>query len=196
MSGVPPIYKKWTQFTRTCTCGRRWAVREREKEEQVSVYLLEGMSLQDANLRWLKENGITSICCLRDLTYPEKNQIYDISVGALTDITIDKAKTVKENYKTGDASGIAGYEFLLKTRGTVDFHLAQHSYRLVLDSLSTFDKMEVLRRDGTTSTNSNSRTTPQFPNYFVTRSENLPTVISNIPIMSATELTIQNLANT
>lgn len=193
MSTVPPIYKKWTQFTRICTCGRRWAVREREKEEKVSLYLLEGMSLKDANLRWLRENNITSLCCLRDLTFPERNQIYDTTIGAFTDITINKAKTVKENFRTGDSSGNPGYEFLFKTRGAIDFNMLQYSYMLAMDSLSTFDKIEVLRRDGTTSINSNARITPQFPNYRVTNSENMPTVLSEIPMLSSTELTLQNL---
>lgn len=197
MSGVssvpPPIYKKWTQFTRTCSCGRRKAVHERRKEEQVNAYIASGMTLKDANIRWLKENNQTRLCCLRDYTYPEKNQIYDDTIGAMTDITVNKMNHLKENYRNGDNSGYPGYEFLFKTRGKVDFNMAQHSYRMFLETLSTFDKMEVLRRDGTSSVNNGSRSIPQFPNYYVTKSENMPTIISDTPLLPVASLNLRNL---
>lgn len=189
---VPPVYKKWTQYNRICSCGRRKAVFQRDKEEKVTLYLSQGMSLEEANIKWLKENNITSICCLRDYTYPEKNQIYDIAIGALTDITTYKAKPLNENWRTGDNSGNAGYEFLFKTRGVIDFNMAQYSTMLVSLSRSNFDKMEILRNE---SVGTNNKLVPQFPNYFVTRSENLPTILPEKPLLTLSELTLQNLTS-
>lgn len=190
---IPPIFRKWTQIGRICCCGRRWAVEERAMEEKINEYMKEGMSLEDAHVRWLAENGITMTCCLRDLTYPEKNQIFDSTIAAYSNITINKSKPLKENFRTGDNSGNIGYEFLYKTRGVQDFDQKRHSYMMYIDSLSVFDKMEVLRRDGTTSVNPGTRYVPQFPNYRITYSENMPTIISDIPIMTPQELTLQSL---
>lgn len=196
---VPPVYRRWTQFNRICTCGRRIAVLQRQKEEDVTRFLNEGMSLEEANIRWYKENNIKSMCCLRDLTYPQKHKIYDCVIGAYTDITTDKknndkAKINKENYRTGNDSGVSGYEFLYKTRGKQDFNMTVYSRMLVAKSLSTFDKIEVLRRDGTSNSLS-SNSIPQFFNYFVTKSEDMPTVISDTPPLTAQELTLQYLTN-
>lgn len=192
---IPPTYRKWTQMTRTCSCGRRWAVIERDMEEKITSEMSGGMSLENARIKWLSENNITMTCCLRDLTYPEKNQIFDSTIGALSDITINKSKPLKENFRTGDNSGNIGYEFLYRTRGVQDFDQRRYSYMMAVDSLSTFDKMEVLRRDGTTSINPGTRVIPQFPNYRITRSDNMPTIVSDVPLMSPQELTLQFLGS-
>lgn len=196
MSAIPPVYRKWTQMARTCTCGRRWAVRQREIEEAITKYVTEeGMDYIEARLRWLRENNITMICCLREVTYYEKNQIYDDTIGALTDITVNKSKSISENSRSGDNSGNIGYEFLFKTRGVQDFDMRQHSMRLVNDSLSDFDKIGVLRQNGMNTMDQSARVIPQFPNYVVRRSDDMPTIIANTPLPPVTELTLQALMN-
>ncbi len=195
---VPPVYRRWTQFSRICTCGRRIGVLQRKKEEEVTMYLNQGMTLQEANIKWLRDNNIVTMCCLRDYTYPPKDKIYDCVIGALSDITTDRVnneresvKINKQNVRTRDDSGVAGYEFMYKTRNLQDFGMVEYSRMLVADSLSTFDKMEVLRRDGSLSSYTNA--IPSFPNYSVSRSEDMPTIVSDIPLLTPQELTLSEL---
>jgi hypothetical protein len=185
----PPTYKKWSQFDRICTCGKRKAILQRKYGDRMTKYLSEGSSLKDAKLRTLKEFNIKTICCLRDLTYWQKNFIYDNGIGAYTDITIGKGKKLNENLRSGNGSGIVGYEFLPMTNGEMPFNMNEYSMMLAMMQVSAFDKVEILRRDGTNSINS----IPQFPNYRITNSQNMPTILSKILPRSNDELTLQSL---
>ena len=189
MSERPPIYKKWSQFDKICSCGERKAILQRKYGNKMTKYLSEGSSLKDARLKTLKELNIKMLCCLRDLTYYQKNFIYDNGIGAYTDITIGKGKKLNENLRSGNGSGIVGYEFLPMTNGEMPFNMNEYSMMLAMMQVSTFDKIEILRRDGTNSINN----IPQFPNYRTTESQNMPTILSEIPPLSNSELTLQFL---
>lgn len=189
MSQRPPIYKKWSQFDKLCSCGERKAVLQRKYERCKIKYLTEGLSIKEANLKTLKELGVKKLCCLRDLTYYQKNFIYDNGIGAYTDITIAKGKKLSENLRSGNNSGIVGYEFLPMTNGEMPFNMNEYSMMLAFMQVSAFDRVEILRRDGTNSIN----TIPQFPNYRITESKNMPTILSEIPPLTNAELTLQFL---
>ena len=185
----PPIYKKWSQFDKTCTCGERKAVLQRKYGDKMTKYLSEGLSLKDAKLKTLSELGIKKLCCLRDLTYWQKNFIYDNTIGAYTDITIAKGKKLNENLRSGNNSGIVGYEFLPMTNGEIPFNMNEYSMMLAMMQVSAFDKVEILRRDGTNSINN----VPQFPNYRITNSKNMPTVLSKTLPLTNDELSLKFL---
>lgn len=193
MDPVPPIYKKWAQFDKLCSCGKRKATLQRMFEIKVTRYLSAGMELKDARLQTLKELGIKKTCCLRDMTYFQKNFIYDTTMGAYSNITIAKGGRNKldENLRTGNNPNVIGYEFLPKTNGVMPFDMNEYSRMLALMQISTFDRIEILRRDGTNSIN----TVPQFPNYRVVESQNMPTVLSDIKPLTNEELTIDFLKN-
>lgn len=189
MSQRPPIYKKWPQFDKICSCGERKAILQRKYEVKMTEYLAKGLSAKDARLRTLKELGIKKMCCLRDLTFYQKNFIYDNGLCAYSDITISKGKKLNENLRSGNNSGNIGYEFLPMTNGEMPFNMNEYSMMLAMMQVSSFDKVEILRRDGTNSINS----VPQFPNYRITESQNMPTILSEIPPLSNSELTLQFL---
>lgn len=185
----PPIFKRWAQFDRICSCGKRKAVLQRKYEIRMTKYLSEGFSPKKSRLKILKEFDIKTICCLRDLTYYQKNFIYDNSIGAYVNITINKGNKLNENLRSGNSSNIIGYEFLPKTNNEMPFNMNEYSMMLSMMQLSSFDKIGILRRDGTNSIN----IVPQFPNYRISESQNMPTILSNIPSLKNEELTIDFL---
>jgi DNA-directed RNA polymerase subunit N (RpoN/RPB10) len=185
----PPIYKKWAQFDQLCTCGTRMAVVQREFEILVNQYLAKGMPLKNARLKTLKKLGIKKLCCLKEMTYFQKNFIYDNGIGAYTNITVSTGKKVQENLRAGNNGSNVGYEFLPMTNNEMPFDMNEYSRMLAIKQLSAFDKIEFLRRDGTNSISY----IPQFPNYVVTESKNMPTVLSEVNPLTNAELSLEFL---
>lgn len=182
---VPPVYFRWAQFDEYCSCGKRIGVLQRKFEIKVKENLEKGISLCDARKEAIKSLDITKTCCLRDLTHFPKNFICDTTSNALVDITIGKAKTIKENSRTGNNHSIPGWELLPKTKGIAGFDFDKYCTKLTTLSRSSFDKVAILRHDGSSAI----KPPTQFPGYKITRSQNFPSVESVIPILTNEQLT-------
>lgn len=189
MDPVPPVYFKWAQFDEYCSCGKRKAVFQRKFEIKVSEELFKGLSLSDARKEAIKLLGETKICCLRDLTHFPKNFICDTTSNALTDITIGRAKPVKENVRLGNNQSNVGWELLPKTKNVAGFDLDRYCMKLTTLSRSQFDKIAVLRHDGSSAI----KPPAQFPGYKITRSQDFPSIESSISILTNEQLTLQFL---
>jgi DNA-directed RNA polymerase subunit N (RpoN/RPB10) len=189
MSTVPPVYYKWSQFDEYCSCGTRTAVIQREFEEREKELLARGIPLKEARIQILKHFGIKKMCCLRDLTFFPKNFICDTCVNSSIDITINKGKVFKENVRHGNRSVEVGWEFQPKTKGVLGFNLDSYCSKLTRISQSPFDKLAILRKDGSSS----FKTPAQFPGYKIVRSEDFPCLQPEIPVISLEELSFSNL---
>ena len=190
MSLVPPTFYKWAQFDEFCSCGNRIAILQRDFEKEEKELLDQGISLQDARIIIIKKIGYTKICCLRDLTYFPKNLICDTFTNASIDITIDKGKPVKENLRVSN-NGQVGWEFNPKTRGVLGFDQNNYCKKLSLLSRSNYNKVSILRRDGSSSIKEST----QFPGYKIVRKEDFPCTKSEISIISIENLTLDYLNN-
>lgn len=191
ISEVPPTFYKWAQFDEFCSCGNRIAVLQRDFEKQEQELLGQGYSLKDARIEILKKIGYTKICCLRDLTYFPKNLICDSYTNASIDITINNGKPVKENFRCGNNPGNIGWEFNPKTKGVLGFDQNSYCVKLSLLSRSNYNKLAILRRDGSSSI----KQPAQFPGYKIVEKEDLPCTKSEFPIISAQNLTLEYLNN-
>lgn len=185
---VPPSFYKWAQFDEFCSCGNRIAVLQRNFEKQEKELLEQGVTLRDARIIILRRIGYKKICCLRDLTYFPKNLICDSYANASVDITVSKGKTVKENVRSGNAGGI-GWEFNPKTKGVLGFDPNAYCVKLSLLSRSNFNKVAILRRDGSSSI----KEPAQFPGYRIVSKEDFPCTKPEFPILSVDQLTLEYL---
>lgn len=191
MNLVPPTFYKWAQFDEICSCGNRIAVLQRDFEKQEKELLEQGNSVQDARIAIIRRIGYKRICCLRDLTYFPKNLICDTCTNASVDITINKEKNVKENLRSGNNSGQVGWEFNPKTRGVLGFDPNSYCIKLALLTRSNYNKVAVLRRDGSSSI----KEPAQFPGYRVVKKEDFPCTKPEFPIISVENLTLDYLNN-
>lgn len=189
MSEVPPAYYKWAQFSDICTCGKRVAIDQRKFGILTSESLNNNMMLKESRINTIKKLGVKRICCLREFTNFPNNFICDRNLNAYTDVTISKGKSINQNLRGGNNSTEIGFEFLPKTNGKMGFDLNRYCLKLSQISLSNFDKMGILRTDGS---NPNDNI-PQFPNYKSTKTENFPAIQSEIPPLTNEELTLQFL---
>lgn len=189
MDQVPPTYYKWPQFDEYCPCGNRTGCLQRQFQKDEKDFLSQGMNLSDARIEIFKKLGITTMCCIRTLTYFPRNLICDSHGNASVDITIGKGKTVNENVRTGNNQAYIGWELLPKTKGKMGFDQNAYCQKLALMTRSDFNKVAILRRDGSATI----KEIPQFPGYRVIRKENYPALIPEFPIISTEELTLENL---
>lgn len=179
MEQIPPAYYQWPQFEKYCSCGKRKAVHQRKFIEKTKENLNKGIDLENSRIEAIKSLGIESVCCLRDVTLFSKEFICDTTLNAYVDLTINKNGKINGNLRSGNHGTQIGWEFLPKTKGNLGFNQDEYCLMLSKMSLSSFDKIAILRKDGTSS----QRAIPVFPGYTIVKSEDMPTVQSSIPII-------------
>lgn len=191
MDQVPPAYYQWPQFSKYCSCGKRKAVFQRNFINKTKENLEKGLNLEDSRIEAIKSLGIESICCLRDVTLFSKDFICDTTLNAYVDLTINKNGKINGNFRSGNHGSQIGWEFLPKTKGNSGFNQDEYCLMLSKISLSSFDKIAILRKDGSSS----QRAIPVFPGYTIVKSENMPSIESDIPTIPNENLTRAFLLN-
>jgi len=170
MSSVPPAYFQWVQFDEFCSCGLRKAVFQRNFETYLTEFLESGLSLSDARIQTIKKIGQLKLCCLRDFTNPAANFINDSTSNALVDITTNKETAIQKNVRTGNNSGVIGWEFLPTTNNVVGFDMNSYCQKLSHISQSSYDKIGLNKN----SSHNSDKLPAQFSNFSVTRSQDYP----------------------
>lgn len=181
----PPMYFKWAQIDRICTCGRELGVHQDTFEKLIQENLDLSMTLQDARILALKTLGIKKMCCLSAMTFFPKNFICDTHENALVDITFKDARSAVNRNKIDSHSATKpGYEFLCPTKGQLEINMDRYYQKLNIIKSSSYNNIQNTALDNNT---------PKFTNFRVVHSQNYPAIKASIEPLSNEELTLANL---
>ena len=180
----PPAYCQWVQLDEHCSCGLRKAVHQRKFENSEQKYLLQGLPLDVARIKAIKELGHLKLCCLRDLTYFPTVFICDATTNALTDITANRGSAIQKNNRIGNDQGVIGWEFLPVTNGNLGFNMSNYCQKLFSITQSSLDKIGLNRGNAS----SGDKKPCQFSNFYISRSQDYPLEDPSTPFPSDEQL--------
>lgn len=121
VENVPPIYRQYPQFKFRCTCGRRLGFFQRAFEKMERELINEGKTVSESRIEIFKRLGITTVCCIHEMTNYPLPFICDVGYGSYSDITGIKNIDQPCNIKRGNDLTFVGEEFLPATRNVWGF---------------------------------------------------------------------------
>lgn len=139
ISSVPLTHTQYAQFDERCTCGRRFAILQRDFIKREKELLSEGLSLSETRLKIMEEMKIYMLCCREKVTTYSMQFIFDTGYNAGV-ITTDNSGG---NLKMGNTPNFVGEEFLPATRNRWGFNPNDYCSMIMEENKSPSERLGI-----------------------------------------------------